>query len=161
MIAVVQRVVRASVEVEGQAVGHIGRGLAVLVAVEVGDDLTTATKCAERLTTLRIFPNGDKAYDLTAVQAGGGFLVISNFTVAADTASGRRPGLSPAARPDVARPIFEHLLHEMRRLVAGAAAIETGRFGTEMAVALVNDGPCTVIVRVPPPAHALTTEGAT
>ncbi len=145
MIAVVQRVTEASVDVNGETVGRIAAGLAVLVSVEVHDTNYDAERMADRLLGLRIFPAGEKAYDLTVSQIGGALLVISNFTIAADTGSGRRPSLSPAAKPEAARPIFEHLLATLR---LGTAPVATGRFGEEMRVSIVNDGPCTFILKV-------------
>ena len=148
MIAVVQRVLGARGDVGPVAVGVIGRGLAVLVAVEAGDGQAEAERMADRLLGLRIFPQGEKAYDLTVGQVGGELLVVSNFTVAADASTGRRPSLSPAAKPLEAQPIFEHLLRVLRADSAGVR-VESGRFGAEMRVGIENDGPCTFLVKVP------------
>lgn len=142
MISVIQRVSAASVVVGGEVVGQIGRGLVALTAVHTDDTDDDLRKTADKLATLRVFPSGDKAFDLDITQVGGGLLVVSNFTVAADTTGGRRPALHPAACPEVAREKFEQLLSLIRAKVPG---VQTGRFGADMAVTITNDGPITVI----------------
>ena len=122
MIAVVQRVSEASVTVDGEVVGRIGPGLLVLAAVHRTDTDSDITWTANKLAGLRIFRNGDKYFDADVKQAGGSILLVSNFTVAANTREGRRPSF------------------------IAAAETETGRFGADMLVSLVNDGPVTVIV---------------
>ncbi len=146
MIAVVQRCRRASVSVNDQVLGEIGAGLAVLCSIEVGDGDAQIAFMRDKLLNLRIFPSGDnsKAYDRSVTDVAGGILLISNFTVAADTRSGRRPSLSAAMKPDEANPVFERLLASMR---TSGLKIETGKFGAEMLVTIENDGPSTWIVR--------------
>lgn len=144
MKAVVQRVSSANVTVAGQTIGQIERGLAVLCAVVREDGPGDVAKMAKKLAGLRVFPSSDSApYDLDVKAIGGAVLLVSNFTVAADTAGGRRPGLSPAMPPAEARPVFESLVTALR---AEGVAVETGSFGAEMLVKIANDGPLTVIV---------------
>jgi D-tyrosyl-tRNA(Tyr) deacylase len=148
MISVIQRVLEARVEVDGRVVGEIGRGLVSLTAVHAQDTDADLKKTAEKLLQLRVFPNGEKAFDLDVTQivseAGdaGGLLVVSNFTVAADTTGGRRPALHPAASPAVAREKFDELLSLLR---SRYSRVETGVFGADMKVTIVNDGPVTLI----------------
>lgn len=143
MIAVVQRVERASVVVDGTTVGAIARGLTALVSV-VRDDLDRDVAwMANKLAGLRVFPSEKGEYDCDVRDAGGGILLVSNFTVAADCSAGRRPSFIRAMPPDLARPIFD-------RLIAAVAALNvpvaTGVFGADMRVEIVNDGPLTLIV---------------
>ncbi len=152
MRAVVQRVTSASVEVAGDVVGAIGRGMVVLVGVTHGDDASKSTKLATKLWTLRIFDDdagvmNRSCADLSGVGGadGGEVLVISQFTLYGDTSKGRRPSWISAARPDVAEPLVDAVVAQLR---AVGAHVEPGRFRTEMAVTLVNDGPVTVIVDV-------------
>jgi D-aminoacyl-tRNA deacylase len=143
MICVVQRVTEAKVTVGGEVVGKIGVGLVVLASVHKDDAEKDIDWTAQKLAGLRIFPKDDKAYDLDVRQAGGRILLVSNFTVAADTSQGRRPSLSYAADPDKAKGYFERLVELTR---AQGVVVETGRFREMMHVALVNDGPCTFLV---------------
>ena len=143
MIAVVQRVNEASVTVEGEVVGKIGRGLAVLVAVHRTDSAEDVAWTAAKLLALRLFPNGEKDFDAAVAEAGGSLLVVSNFTVAAKTQKGRRPSFDEAADAQAGLPLFNHLV---ALLAASGIPIETGRFGAHMHVSLVNDGPVTVLV---------------
>ncbi|MDQ3351432.1 MAG: D-aminoacyl-tRNA deacylase [Actinomycetota bacterium] len=158
MRAVVQRVTSASVEVAGDVVGAIGRGMVVLVGVTHGDDASTATKLATKLWNLRIFDDDDGVMNRSLAELSGladqsgvssadtaGVLVVSQFTLYGDTSKGRRPSWIAAARPDVAEPLVDEVVAQLR---AVGALVETGRFRTEMAVRLVNDGPVTVIVDV-------------
>jgi len=157
MIAVVQRVLEARVTVEGKVVGEIGAGMLVLVAVEVGDEAKDVAWMASKLLTMRIFAQGDKYFDLDLAQmaaaagASSGILLVSNFTVAADTSSGRRPSLSNAAPPAQGRELFDALVAEVRKQAGGAGGtgvrVETGAFGADMRVSLVNDGPVTFLVQ--------------
>ena len=206
MIAVVQRVLRAQVAVEGRVVGRIGAGMVVLAAVEVGDTEAEVEWMAGKLLTLRMFRNGEKHFDWDVGQVAGncletrrregtknfntegtestecmeadegnlelgalgggkftqettgpgkgqwgaGILLVSNFTVAAETAKGRRPSLSGAAVPERGREMFDKLVEAVRRQAAnggGRVAVETGEFGAMMEVELVNDGPVTFIVK--------------
>jgi D-tyrosyl-tRNA(Tyr) deacylase len=143
VIAVVQRVTEASVTVEGEVVGKIGPGLAVLAAVHRTDTDADITWTANKLVGLRIFRNQDKYFDADVRQVNGSILLVSNFTVAAATRDGRRPSFSAAAETEVGRAMFEKLVDSVRSLGVPA---ETGRFGADMLVSFVNDGPVTVIV---------------
>jgi D-tyrosyl-tRNA(Tyr) deacylase len=143
MIAVVQRVTEASVVVEGETVGKIGAGLVVLAAVHRTDASADVAWTANKLAGLRIFRNGDKYFDADVKQVGGSILLVSNFTVAANTREGRRPSFIAAAETERGRELFDQLVETVRSL---GVTVETGRFGADMLVSLVNDGPVTVIV---------------
>jgi len=140
MIALIQRVLEASVTVAGERIAAIGPGLLALVAVQPGDDDARIVKMAERLLAYRVFADAAGRMNLSLAETGGGLLLVSQFTLAADTRSGLRPSFTSAATPDAARAGFD-------RLVAGCRArhgtVEIGRFGAHMQVALVNDGPVT------------------
>jgi D-tyrosyl-tRNA(Tyr) deacylase len=147
MIAVVQRVLSGRVTVEGQVVGSIGRGLVVLLAVERGDAEPEAAWMASKLAGLRVFPaDEDRPFDLDVTSAGGAILLVSNFTVAASCAKGRRPSLEAAAPPGEAQPVFDRVRDQ---LAAAGVKVETGRFGAMMQVELTNDGPVTFLVQTP------------
>ncbi len=143
MKAVVQRVTEARVVVDGRVVGEIGAGIVVLTAVEREDAAADMEWTANKLVGLRIFPNADKQYDLDVKQIGGGVLLVSNFTVAADTRNGRRPSLIAAASPEVGRVLFDQLVEAVRKT---GVTVATGEFGADMKVSLVNDGPVTLRV---------------
>ena len=143
MIAVLQRVTSARVEVDGQPVGVIGPGLLALVAVHATDTPADIAWTAAKLTALRIFRNGDKHFDVDVKQAGGSVLLVSNFTVAAATRQGRRPSFDAAASPERGRQLFDALAEAVR---AQGLQVETGVFGADMAVTLTNDGPVTVLI---------------
>jgi D-tyrosyl-tRNA(Tyr) deacylase len=139
MRAVVQRVTRASVTPGGA----IDAGLCVLLGVAEGDDEAAAVRLAEKVARLRIFENGEGKFDRSLLDTGGAALVVSQFTLIADTAKGNRPSFSGAARPEVAEPLYERFaqaLHALRVEVA------TGVFGVRMEVELVNDGPVTIVL---------------
>jgi D-tyrosyl-tRNA(Tyr) deacylase len=142
---VVQRVSEASVTVGGEVSGRIGQGLCVLVGVTHDDGPDTASTLARKLWRLRLFPDAEGRMDRSAEDVGAEVLVISQFTLYGDTSRGRRPGWSAAAPGAVAEPLVETLVVELTAL---GARVATGRFGAEMQVALVNDGPVTVIVEV-------------
>lgn len=146
MICVVQRVRRAAVHVAGTTVGQIGRGLACLTAIERGDGEAQAHWMAHKLASLRIFPDegGQKPYDRDVRQIGGAALLVSNFTVAASCAKGRRPSLEAAAAPHEAAPLFERLVTLLRE---AGVTVETGHFGAMMDVELVNEGPVTFLLQ--------------
>ena len=159
MIAVVQRVLQARVVVDRQVVGEIGPGLAVLAAVEVGDAEAQMEWVAGKILGLRIFRHGEKHFDRDVQQmatelraadpaaaAKAGVLLVSNFTVAAETATGRRPSLSAAAPPEQARELFDLFVAKVRQMAPGLA-VETGQFGADMQVQLTNDGPATFLVK--------------
>ena len=147
MIAIVQRVTSAKVTIAGEIVGQVGRGMVVLATVEAADTDADLLWAAQKLATLRIFQNGDKAFDVDVKQIGGSILLVSNFTVAAETTKGRRPGFSAAAPPEQGRLMFEKFIDLVR---AQDVPVQTGRFGADMAVELVNDGPATFVVKSPP-----------
>ena len=139
---VIQRVSSASVRVEGETVGAIGRGLLVLVGIERGDDSTRVRTAAEKLAGLRIFEDADGKMNLDAAAVGGAFLIVSQFTLAGSIERGRRPSFDRAAPPDEAAPLVDALVADLR---SRGFPVETGRFRAHMEVSLVNDGPVTLI----------------
>lgn len=143
--AVVQRVKRASVTVGDEVVGAIGPGLCVLVGVTHDDTGAQADKLAERLWKLRIFSDQDDKMNLSVADIGGSVLIISQFTLYADTRKGNRPSYVDAARPEQAEPLVDAVVAKLRVL---GATVATGRFGADMAVDLLNDGPVTVSLEV-------------
>ena len=145
MRAVVQRVARASVTVGGEVVGAIDAGLCVLVGVTHDDDDGVAAKLAEKLWHLRVLDDADGVMNVSAAEAGAPLLVVSQFTLYGDTSKGRRPSWLAAARPEQAEPLVDAVVGRLREL---GATVATGRFRTDMAVELVNDGPVTLIVEV-------------
>ena len=142
--ALVQRTTRASVSVDGAAVGSIGAGLLILFGVARGDDSSGVLRLAQRVANLRVFPNDDGRFDRSLLDIAGGALVVSQFTLYGDTSSGNRPGMSGAAPPELAEPIYEDFVTALRNL--GVAQVETGVFGASMQVELVNDGPVTLLL---------------
>jgi D-tyrosyl-tRNA(Tyr) deacylase len=147
MVALIQRVTEASVYVGGETVGAIGRGILALVAVERGDGEAQVSRMAERLLGYRIFQDGEGRMNLSLAETGGGLLLVSQFTLAADTAKGMRPSFTPAADPETGRRLFDALADAARHRHSPVA---TGRFGADMRISLVNDGPVTFILRCPP-----------
>ena len=145
MRAVVQRVARATVTVAGEVVGAIGAGLCVLVGVTHDDDEAAAAKLADKLWHLRILDDEAGVMNLSAADAAAEVLVVSQFTLYGSTEKGRRPSWLAAARPEHAEPLVDAVVTRLRAL---GATVATGRFRTDMAVELVNDGPVTVIVEV-------------
>ncbi len=143
MRLVVQRVSRAEVRIAGEVVGAIGRGAAVLVGVGVGDTSELAERLADRVAALRYFQDEAGRTNLAIDEVQGAFLVVSQFTLLADLRRGRRPGFALAAAPDVAEPIVERFAERLRE---GGRRVETGRFGAEMELEIVNDGPFTLIL---------------
>jgi D-tyrosyl-tRNA(Tyr) deacylase len=142
MRAVVQRVSSASVTVGGELVGAIEAGVLVLLGVADSDGEDEAVRLAAKLAKLRIFERDGK-FDLSLLETGGAALVVSQFTLLADTRKGNRPSFTEAARPEVAEPLYERFCAELRTL---GVRVEQGRFGAHMEVALVNDGPVTIVV---------------
>lgn len=140
-----QRVTEARVRIDGQVVGEVGPGLCVFVGVTHTDDAVTARRLAEKVWNLRIFDDEDANMGRSVAQGSGEVLVISQFTLYGDTRKGRRPSWIDAARPEQAEPLVDRFVAE---LVALGASVATGRFGADMAVELVNDGPVTVSVEV-------------
>jgi D-tyrosyl-tRNA(Tyr) deacylase len=145
MRAVVQRVARASVTVGDEVVGAIGPGLCALIGVTHDDDEAAAAKLADKLWHLRVLADADGVMNVSAAEAGAPLLVISQFTLYGDTSKGRRPSWLAAARPEQAEPLVDSVVARLRDL---GATVATGRFRTEMAVELVNDGPVTLVVEV-------------
>lgn len=152
MIALLQRVAEASVFVrhtDGERLtGAIGPGLAVLVGVERGDTEAQADRLLERLLAYRVFEDAQGRMNLDIRQVGGELMLVSQFTLAADTDRGNRPSFTPAAEPTEGRRLFEHLLARAREVLGHVAS---GEFGAHMVVKLANDGPVTFRLRVPPP----------
>ncbi len=140
MIALIQRVSEARVTVAGDTVGAIGRGILALVGVEQGDSEARAQRLVERILGYRIFPDTEGRMNLSVRDVGGGLLLVSQFTLVADTKKGMRPSFSYAAPPEEGRRLFEHLVALAR---AAHPVVATGRYGADMQVALVNDGPVT------------------
>jgi len=143
MRAVLQRVSRARVLVDGAVLGEIGRGLLVLLGVSRADDRAQARWLAEKVVALRIFEDADGKMNRDVTEVGGGVLVVSQFTLYGDCKKGRRPSFVEAAAPDIAIPLYEEFVNAVKALGIPTA---TGRFGAMMLVELVNDGPVTLIV---------------
>ena len=141
MRAILQRVDRASVAVDGQTVGEIGKGLMILVCAMQGDTEAQADKLAAKIAKLRIFKDEAGKMNRSVTDIGGACLVVSQFTLSADTSRGNRPGFSTAAPPEQGRALYEHFA---RALQALGIPVETGDFGADMAVSLTNDGPVTI-----------------
>jgi D-tyrosyl-tRNA(Tyr) deacylase len=140
MIALLQRVRSAHVEIEGRRVAAIGPGLLVFACVQPGDTAARIERMAARIVAYRVFPDAAGRMNLGLRETGGGLLLVSQFTLGADTRSGLRPSFSTAAPPEEGRAGFERLLAACRALLPG---VEAGRFGADMQVGLVNDGPVT------------------
>jgi D-tyrosyl-tRNA(Tyr) deacylase len=145
MRAVVQRVTEASVTVDDETVGRIGRGLCVLLGVTHDDDESIARKMADKIWGLRIMEDDDGVMNRSVAETTGEVLVVSQFTLYGDTRRGRRPGWSAAARPEQAEPLVDAVVDELATL---GATVATGRFRADMRVALVNDGPATVLLEL-------------
>ena len=143
MRLVVQRVSRAEVRIDGEVVGAIDRGAAVLVGVGMGDTTELAERLADRLAGIRYFEDAQGRTNLAIDDVGGSFLVVSQFTLLADLSRGRRPGFALAAPPEVAEPIVDRFVARLRE---GGRSVATGRFGAEMELELVNDGPFTLVI---------------
>lgn len=142
MRVVLQRVGQASVRVDGQVVGEIGRGFLVLVGIERGDGPAQVKAAADKLAGLRVFEDDAGKMNLDLAAVGGAFLIVSQFTLAGSVAKGRRPSFDRAAPPAEAEPLVDALVADLR---ARGFRVETGRFRAHMEVALVNDGPVTLI----------------
>ena len=144
MLALIQRVSRAEVRVDDACVGAIGPGLLALVGIEPADGEAQVVRMAQRLLGYRVFADADGRMNLGLAQTGGGLLLVSQFTLAADTSGGMRPGFQTAAPPERAEPLFNGLVAACRN---AHPRVETGRFGAHMVVSLVNDGPVTFLLR--------------
>ena len=145
MIGLLQRVSSAQVEVEGSITGSIGTGLLVLIGVEKGDTEAQAERLLQRLLGYRVFPDGDDKMNNSLHDIGGGLLLVPQFTLAADTDKGMRPSFSSAAAPDDGERLFDHLVSQAQQR---HGVVETGVFGADMKVALLNDGPVTFWLQV-------------
>ena len=133
----------AAVTVEGERVSEIGRGYLVLLGVTHTDTEAAADKIAERIPVLRLFEDGEEHMNLSLQDVGGSVIVVSQFTLYADTARGRRPSFNDAAKPELARPLYERVVAGLRKTL-GENCVGTGRFGAHMEVELLNDGPVSV-----------------
>lgn len=143
MRAVIQRVREASVDVDGERIGHIGRGLLVLVGVSITDGPRQADWMADKLLGLRVFENDAGNFDASVGDVGGAVLVVSQFTLYGDTRKGRRPSFAAAAPSAQAEPLYERVV---AALAGRGVPVSAGRFGAHMAVSLVNDGPVTLLL---------------
>jgi D-aminoacyl-tRNA deacylase len=139
--ALLQRVTQASVAVDGKVIGETGAGLLILICAMVGDTVSEADQLAAQISKLRIFKDEAGKMNRSVLDIAGSALVVSQFTLAADTSRGNRPGFSQAAPPDEGRALYEHFA---RALAALGVPVQTGEFGADMAVSLVNDGPVTI-----------------
>ncbi|MEM1110726.1 MAG: D-aminoacyl-tRNA deacylase [Pseudomonadota bacterium] len=144
MKALLQRVTEASVSANGRTLGRIDGGLLVLLGLDKADDQAVADRLLNKLLAYRVFPDEEGRMNCSITDTGGGILLVSQFTLAADTRKGLRPSFSSALTPALAKPLFEWTLAELSRRHAGAVA--TGEFGADMQVALVNDGPVTFLL---------------
>lgn len=149
MRLVIQRVSRAQVRAGGAILGEIGLGAAVLVGIGVDDTAEVVDRLADKLLGLRYFDDSAGRTNLAIDEVDGGYLVVSQFTLLADLGRGRRPGFTGAARPDLAEPMVERVVERLR---AAGSRVETGRFGAEMELDLVNDGPFTLVLEAGPEA---------
>ncbi|MBF0122070.1 MAG: D-tyrosyl-tRNA(Tyr) deacylase [Candidatus Omnitrophica bacterium] len=144
MKVILQRVTEAKVVVAGEVIGAIKKGVLVFVAVEKGDGETQAAAMVRKVQAFRLFPSGEKKnMDLSTADVGGEFLVVSQFTLAADCNDGNRPSFDPAAPPDVAEKLYEYFVAQLSQ---GPCRVATGKFRAMMEVSLVNDGPVTFIL---------------
>ena len=141
MRSLLQRVTEASVAVDGQVIGQCGEGLMILVCAMQGDTEASAEKLAQRVAKLRMFRDDAGKTNLSIKDISGSALVVSQFTLSADTSRGNRPGFSQAAAPDIGRALYEHFASSLR---AEGIPVETGEFGAEMKISLTNDGPFTI-----------------
>jgi len=145
MLALIQRVTHAQVSVDGETVGAIDAGLLALVGVQPDDGDAAVARMADRLLGYRVFADAAGRMNRSLADCGGGLLLVSQFTLAADTSSGMRPGFSTAAIPGEAEPLFARLVHTCAERHSGR--VETGRFGAHMTVSLTNDGPVTFLLK--------------
>jgi len=147
VIALLQRVVQARVDVAGRTVGAIGPGLLMLVCAEPGDTESLADRLVAKVLKLRIFADAAGKMNRSVVDIGGGLLVVSQFTLAADATGGNRPSFTGAALPDEGRRLYDYFVAQAR---VAHPLVQTGQFGADMKVHLVNDGPVTIPLRMPP-----------
>lgn len=154
MKALLQRVVSASVEVEGECIAEIGAGLLVFLAVERGDTPDEAQRLLDRIVQYRLFPDAGGRMNLSLDDCGGELLAVPQFTLAADTRRGRRPSFSGAAPPDLGESLFNHFV-SLGQARIGPERLQTGRFAADMQVSLVNDGPVTFWLEQPNPSLSI------
>jgi D-tyrosyl-tRNA(Tyr) deacylase len=140
MIGLIQRVKHASVAVDGEVIGQIDQGLLALVGVQKHDNQASADKLLKRMLSYRVFADAEDKMNLSLSDIGGGLLLVSQFTLAADTQKGARPSFSSAGSSDLGRELFEYVVNQAR---SQHPVVETGRFGADMQVSLLNDGPVT------------------
>ena len=145
MMALLQRVSQARVEIAGETVGRIGHGLLVLLCAEPGDEPAVGGRLLAKILKLRIFADEQGRMNRSVQDVGGGLLIVSQFTLAADTRSGNRPGFTGAAPPALGEALYDRFVADAR---AAHPVVETGRFGADMQVHLVNDGPVTIPMRM-------------
>ena len=148
MRVVLQRVARASVTIDGNTVGEIGPGFCLLVGFSHTDTPAQVAWMAEKIVGLRLFSDEEGKMNLGLAEAGGALMVVSQFTLYGDASKGRRPSFIDAARPEVAIPLYERFIADLR---ATGVTVATGEFGADMQVELVNDGPVTLVLDTPPP----------
>ena len=144
MKAVIQRVMNSDVQIDGETVGKIGKGRMVLLGVMDGDTKSDADKLVKKIPNLRIFEDENGKMNLSCLDAGGEILVVSQFTLCADCSHGRRPSFIKSAPPEEANALYEYFVAELKS--AGISRVETGKFGADMKVSLINDGPVTIIL---------------
>ena len=144
MIALIQRVTEASVVIDGSVFSSINKGLLVLVGIELSDSELSALQLSKKILNLRVFDDDKGLMNLSVSDIGGEVLVVPNFTLAADTSKGNRPGFSTALKPDLAKPLFDSLYKSIK---AQLASTRQGKFGADMQVSLVNDGPITISLK--------------
>ena len=147
MIALLQRVSEASVRVDGELIGRIDQGLLIFLCAERNDTEKEADALLAKLLAYRVFYDADGKMNLNVAQVNGGVLLVPQFTLTADTRSGTRPSFTPAAPPALARQLFDYVVDRARTM---HSVVETGQFGTDMKVALINDGPVTFWLHLPP-----------
>jgi D-tyrosyl-tRNA(Tyr) deacylase len=145
MIAVLQRVSEASVHVDGAVIGQIGSGMLVLLCAEKGDTEAVAERMLAKMLKLRIFSDAAGKMNLSVQDVGGGLLVVSQFTLAADLAGGNRPSFTQAAAPEEGRRLYEYFVEQAQK---AHPVVQTGQFAADMKVALINDGPITIPMRM-------------
>lgn len=144
MKAVIQRVSHSSVSVDNEIIGSVGKGLMILLGVEQGDSSADADKLVKKIPVLRIFEDENGKMNLSCADIEGEILVVSQFTLCADCSHGRRPSFIGSAPPDEANALYEYFVSELK--AAGVKKVETGEFGADMKVELINDGPVTIIL---------------
>ncbi|MCE9599416.1 MAG: D-tyrosyl-tRNA(Tyr) deacylase [Spirochaetia bacterium] len=144
MRAVIQRALSATVHVSGEPIGSIGKGLLVFLAVEDSDTPEDVEWLTAKLSSMRLFDDANRIPNLSIRDVDGSFLIVSQFTLFASTRKGNRPSYSRAARPDIAVPLYESFISQLRTV--SGCAVEIGKFGADMQVSLVNDGPITILI---------------